>query len=240
MPNSELTGELYARWFQFAAFCGSFRSHGRTWWTRLPWGWGLGEMGPREHNNTNAPIPPDDRRNILRVGAEQSGHRAGRQEVRRAALPAAALHLHAGVGSARSRPAADAGDVAALSRRRARPRAGHAVPVGPRSAGRAGVHQGGDVARGLPARGRLVRLVDERESDRRRHRHAAGRSRDDADLCPRRRDRPRRSGPAVHRAAGHRADDAQGLHAAPTASSRSTTTTASARTTWRGGAAGSG
>jgi alpha-glucosidase/alpha-D-xyloside xylohydrolase len=39
-PNSELTGELYARWFQFAAFCGSFRAHGRVWWTRLPWGWG--------------------------------------------------------------------------------------------------------------------------------------------------------------------------------------------------------
>jgi alpha-glucosidase (family GH31 glycosyl hydrolase) len=64
-PNNELTGELYARWFQFAAFCGSFRSHGRTWWTRLPWGWGLSEMGPREHNNTNAPIAPDDRRQIL-------------------------------------------------------------------------------------------------------------------------------------------------------------------------------
>jgi alpha-glucosidase/alpha-D-xyloside xylohydrolase len=63
--NNELTGELYARWYQFAAFCGSFRSHGRTWWTRLPWGWGGTEMGPREHNNTNAPIPPDDRRNIL-------------------------------------------------------------------------------------------------------------------------------------------------------------------------------
>ena len=63
--NNELTGELYARWFQFAAFCGSFRAHGRTWWTRLPWGWGLADMGPRENNNTNAPIPPDDRRNIL-------------------------------------------------------------------------------------------------------------------------------------------------------------------------------
>jgi alpha-glucosidase/alpha-D-xyloside xylohydrolase len=63
--NSELTGELYARWFQFAAFCGSFRSHGRTWWTRLPWGWGLADMGPRENSNTNAPIPADDRRNIL-------------------------------------------------------------------------------------------------------------------------------------------------------------------------------
>jgi alpha-glucosidase/alpha-D-xyloside xylohydrolase len=63
-PNSELTGELYARWFQFAAFCGSFRSHGRTWWTRLPWGWGLSDMGPRENDNTNAPIAADDRRNI--------------------------------------------------------------------------------------------------------------------------------------------------------------------------------
>jgi alpha-glucosidase (family GH31 glycosyl hydrolase) len=64
-PNNELTGELYARWHQFAAFCGSFRSHGRTWFTRLPWGWGLSDMGPREHNNTNTPIPSDDRRNIL-------------------------------------------------------------------------------------------------------------------------------------------------------------------------------
>ena len=64
-PNNELTGELYARWHQFASFNGSFRSHGRTWFTRLPWGWGLSDMGPREHNNTNTPIPPGDRRNIL-------------------------------------------------------------------------------------------------------------------------------------------------------------------------------
>jgi alpha-glucosidase/alpha-D-xyloside xylohydrolase len=49
----ELTGELYARWFQFAAFTPSFRGHGRTWWLRLPWGWGLSDMGPREGNNSN-------------------------------------------------------------------------------------------------------------------------------------------------------------------------------------------
>ncbi len=49
----ETTGELYARWFQFASFCGSFRSHGRTWRTRLPWGWGLSYMGPSEDR-----IPP--------------------------------------------------------------------------------------------------------------------------------------------------------------------------------------
>ena len=46
--TEELTGELYARWFQFSTFCPSFRSHGRIWRTRLPWGWGLKEMGPLE------------------------------------------------------------------------------------------------------------------------------------------------------------------------------------------------
>jgi alpha-glucosidase (family GH31 glycosyl hydrolase) len=52
-PNAELTGELYARWFQFSSFNPSFRSHGRTWWTRLPWGWGLSEMGPNENGRNN-------------------------------------------------------------------------------------------------------------------------------------------------------------------------------------------
>jgi alpha-glucosidase (family GH31 glycosyl hydrolase) len=62
--NRELTGELYARWFQFASFCGSFRGHGRNWWLRLPWGWGGSDVGPREYDNRNTPIPPDDPRNI--------------------------------------------------------------------------------------------------------------------------------------------------------------------------------
>lgn len=43
--TAELTGELYARWFQFSAFTPSFRSHGRIWRLRLPWGWGLSDMG---------------------------------------------------------------------------------------------------------------------------------------------------------------------------------------------------
>jgi alpha-glucosidase (family GH31 glycosyl hydrolase) len=46
--TSELTGELYARWFQFSAFSPSFRSHGRIWRLRTPWGWGLSEMGHPE------------------------------------------------------------------------------------------------------------------------------------------------------------------------------------------------
>lgn len=64
-PNREYTGELYARWFQFAAFCGSFRAHGRVWHLRLPWGWGLSDPGPLEYGNTNTAPPPGDRRNIL-------------------------------------------------------------------------------------------------------------------------------------------------------------------------------
>ena len=50
VPTDDLTGEYYVRWFQFAAFNALFRSHGRTWHLRLPWGWNLGESGPLETN----------------------------------------------------------------------------------------------------------------------------------------------------------------------------------------------
>lgn len=45
IPTQEYTGELFARWFQFAAFCPLFRSHGRDWKLHLPWGWTTGEIG---------------------------------------------------------------------------------------------------------------------------------------------------------------------------------------------------
>jgi alpha-glucosidase (family GH31 glycosyl hydrolase) len=48
ITTPELTGELYVRWFQFSAFCPLFRSHGRTWKLRLPWGWDTGSYGPIE------------------------------------------------------------------------------------------------------------------------------------------------------------------------------------------------
>jgi alpha-glucosidase (family GH31 glycosyl hydrolase) len=48
VPTKELTGELYVRWFQFSAFSPLFRSHGRTWKLRLPWGWNTGEFEPVE------------------------------------------------------------------------------------------------------------------------------------------------------------------------------------------------
>ncbi len=45
VPTREYTGELFARWFQFAAFTPLFRSHGRDWRLHLPWGWTNGKIG---------------------------------------------------------------------------------------------------------------------------------------------------------------------------------------------------
>ncbi len=59
VPTKELTGELYVRWFQFGAFCTLFRSHGRTWKLRLPWGWNTGDMAPEEIRGYNEVADPD-------------------------------------------------------------------------------------------------------------------------------------------------------------------------------------
>ncbi|HUF22854.1 MAG TPA: TIM-barrel domain-containing protein [Vicinamibacterales bacterium] len=60
VPTKEYTGELHVRWFQFGAFCPSFRSHGRTWHLRLPWGWNRGELGPSEiRSYTGGAADPD-------------------------------------------------------------------------------------------------------------------------------------------------------------------------------------
>jgi len=58
-PTKELTGELYVRWFQFGAFCPLFRSHGRAWHLRLPWGWSTGKTGPAELDNFRGVEEPD-------------------------------------------------------------------------------------------------------------------------------------------------------------------------------------
>ena len=52
ITTPELTGELYVRWFQYGCFCPLFRSHGRTWKLRLPWGWNTGNLDRR--NTTSA------------------------------------------------------------------------------------------------------------------------------------------------------------------------------------------
>jgi alpha-glucosidase (family GH31 glycosyl hydrolase) len=59
VPTSEFTAELYLRWFQFGAFCTLFRSHGRTWKLRLPWGWNTGDQGPVEVRNYDGASVPD-------------------------------------------------------------------------------------------------------------------------------------------------------------------------------------
>ena len=56
IPTAEYTGELHVRWFQFGAFCPSFRAHGRHWHLRLPWGWDGGDGGPAE-TSTFRPDP---------------------------------------------------------------------------------------------------------------------------------------------------------------------------------------
>jgi alpha-glucosidase/alpha-D-xyloside xylohydrolase len=60
VPTPEYTPELYVRWFQFSAFCPSFRSHGRAWKLHLPWGWNLGTAEPKEMDAPwVASWPPD-------------------------------------------------------------------------------------------------------------------------------------------------------------------------------------
>jgi alpha-glucosidase/alpha-D-xyloside xylohydrolase len=59
VPTQEFTAELYLRWFQFGAFCTLFRSHGRTWKLRLPWGWNTGDPGPVEIRNYDGAAVPD-------------------------------------------------------------------------------------------------------------------------------------------------------------------------------------
>ena len=56
VPTEEYTGELYARWFQFAAFTPLFRSHGVDWRLHLPWGWNTGDIGFPE---TRTPFNPN-------------------------------------------------------------------------------------------------------------------------------------------------------------------------------------
>lgn len=51
VATDEYSGELFARWFQFAAFTPLFRSHGRDWHMHTPWGWSDGERGVPETKN---------------------------------------------------------------------------------------------------------------------------------------------------------------------------------------------
>jgi len=60
VPTKEFTAELFVRWFQFGAFCPSFRCHGRTWQLRRPWGWNTGSYGPSEMEASAASFLPTE------------------------------------------------------------------------------------------------------------------------------------------------------------------------------------
>ena len=62
VSTSEYTGEMYVRWFQFATFCPSFRSHGRSWHLHTPWGWNTGKIGHVENtpNTMGIGLPPEE------------------------------------------------------------------------------------------------------------------------------------------------------------------------------------
>ena len=189
--TSELTGELYARWFQFSAFCPSFRSHGRIWRLRLPWGWGLSDMGFREGQN-DPPSQSEMNNPAIEPICKQYA------ELRYQLIPytytLAAEARDTGMPLMRAMWLHYPNDERARGTR-------HAIPVGPRPAGRPGLHKGRVHARRVPARRRLVRLVDRRKDKPAEDRHPLGRPGDDADLRPRRRDHSPRSGAAIHDAA---------------------------------------
>ncbi len=141
VPTKELTGELYVRWFQFAAFNTLFRSHGRTWMLRLPWGWNTGETGPIETPNVpldlaelhNARVEPICRKYLeLRYRMMPYLYSAVRECTQTGMPVMRALWLHY------------PDDATAVAR-------GDRVFVGPRCAGGARGGAGRDDAQGLSA-----------------------------------------------------------------------------------------
>ena len=147
VPTKEFTGELFVRWFQFAAFCPSFRSHGRTWKLRLPWGWNTGELGPDEVRAYGDAANPGPR------GAAQRGRRADLSQVPGTPLSPHALPLQRRPRGARDGPADHPIALAPSPRRPGRSGPGRRIPLGPRPAGRPGDREGGDVAAGSISRG---------------------------------------------------------------------------------------
>jgi alpha-glucosidase (family GH31 glycosyl hydrolase) len=102
IPTREFTGELYVRWFQFSAFNPLFRSHGRTWHLRLPWGWDTGETGPIESRDVtdraelhNAEVEPICRKYLdLRYRLLPYNYTLIRETCDSGLPPMRALYLH--------------------------------------------------------------------------------------------------------------------------------------------------
>ena len=168
-------------------------------------------MGPREHNNTNAPIPPDDRRNILQSEMNNPAIEPVAKkyaELRYQLLPytytLAWEARDSGLPLMRAMWLHYPDDVRArgLGTQFMWGRDLLVAPVFTKGATSREVY--------LP-KGDWYDWWTNEKAGGRPDRDASGRSRHHAAVCPRRRDRAVRSGAAVHRAAGHGADDAQDL-----------------------------
>lgn len=59
VPTQDFTGEYFVRWFQYAAFNPLFRSHGREWRLRVPWGWRVTEMNWFRETPSYKPDPAE-------------------------------------------------------------------------------------------------------------------------------------------------------------------------------------
>ena len=221
VPTADYTGELHVRWFQFGTFCPSFRSHGRNWHLRLPWGWNMGKIGPSELRGYTGGAADPDPKELNNPQVEPIVKKY--LELRYRLLPytytIARECCDTGLPMMRALWLHHHDD-------RAGGRARRSVPVGPRHPGVAGRREGRDVAASLSAARRVVRFLDRAGHRRRPRDRSRGRSRDDAAARARRRDHSDGTGQAVHRRARRRAADASRSIPAPTARSRCTKTTA--------------
>ncbi len=59
VPTQDFTGEYFVRWFQYAAFNPLFRSHGREWRLRVPWGWRVTAMNWFRETPSYQPDPKE-------------------------------------------------------------------------------------------------------------------------------------------------------------------------------------
>jgi hypothetical protein len=175
---------MYARWFQFAAFNPLFRSHGREWRLRLPWGWNRGEIGgfretpsynPDPKELHNAAIEPICKKYLeLRYQLMPYLYSAAKETCETGMPIIRAMWLH--------------------------------YPGEANAVGRGDQYlYGRDLAIGLPAPRELVRLLDARSHRGRARDHPLGRSRDNTPVRARGRDFSHGPGEAVHLGKGRRA-----------------------------------
>ena len=193
VPTAEYDGELFTRWFQFAAFNPLFRSHGRIWPLHLPWGWNVGQPSKETMDETrsyhpdpsvfhNAAVEPICKKYLeLRYRMMPYLYSAVRECTQTGMPIIRALWLHYP-------------DDATAVARGDEYLWGRDILVAPV------VGERRDIAQALSPARHLARFLDQRTPGRRPRNHAQSGSGNDAALCPRRRDYTDGSGAPIHSA----------------------------------------